>query len=147
MSKPDHVYQVYIKASSGLVFDAIINGDVTVQYFYGTRVESSWEVGDKVVYSYPDGRVAADGEVLAFDEPKRVEFTFVPRWDSDLEAEGGVREAWIVEDVGELTRLTVETYDAGPRTLADFTGGYPLILSGLKTLLETGEPMGNPSGS
>ena len=147
MSKPDHVYQVFIKASHSLVFDAIINGDVTVQYFYGTRVESGWEVGDKVVYTYPDGRIAADGEVLAFDEPKRVEFTFVPRWDPDLEAEGGAREAWIVEDMGDLTKLTVETYEAGPRTLEDFTEGYPLILSGLKTLLETGQPMGSPSSS
>lgn len=144
MAKPDHVYQTFIKADPERVFSAITNGDDTVRYFYGTRVESTWDVGDKVKYTYPDGSIAADGEVLAFDPPRRFEITFVPRWDAELEAEGGAREAWLVEDAGGITKLTVETYDAGPRTLDDFVNGYPLIIAGLKTLLETGEPLGFP---
>ena len=141
MSEPTHVYQVYINVEPKLVWQAIVDGDYTVQYFYGTRVESTWEQGAELRYLDAAGGVVADGRVIAIDPPHRLEMSFHARWDQALEAEGPVREAWIIEDVNGASKLTVEMYDAAPgsHTYEDFTSGFPYIVSGLKTLLETGE--------
>jgi uncharacterized protein YndB with AHSA1/START domain len=151
MNKPVHVYQVFIAAPTDAVWNAIVDGDATAQYFYGTRIESTLEVGSEVVYRNPDGTNASEGEVISIDPGKRLEMTFLPLWDPQLTAEGPAREVWIVEDVGGATKLTVETYDIreGGSIHADFAEGFPYIVSGLKTLLETGAPlrMSGPTGS
>lgn len=141
--KPDHVYSVYIASDPTSVWEAFTNGDFTVQFFYGTRVESDWHPGSPLRYLAPDGTLVADGEVIAIDEPHRLEVSFHARWDPELEAEGPVREVWLMEEADGATLLTVELYDAPEtsKTYQDFTGGFPYILSGLKTLLETGKPM------
>jgi uncharacterized protein YndB with AHSA1/START domain len=143
MSQPTHVYKMYIAAPVEEVWKAITDGDVTVQYFYGTRVASGWSPGDEIVYTYPDGTVAADGEVLACDPPHRVEMLFHARWDPEIEAEGPVREVWQVEDADGASLLSVEMWDIAPdsKTLREFSGGLAYILSGMKTLLETGKPL------
>lgn len=144
MSKPAHVYQAFINAPTDKVWNAIVDGDATVQYFYGTRVESEWEPGSKIVYTNGDGSIAADGEIISIEHGSRVEMTFTARWDPELAAEGPAREVWLVEESGQLTKLTIELYDVaeGSKTLDDFVNGFPLIVSGMKTLLETGAPIG-----
>jgi uncharacterized protein YndB with AHSA1/START domain len=147
MPTPTHFYRAYINAPATAVWRAITEGDQTVQYFYGTRVESAWEVGSPVVYSYPDGTIAADGRVLAIDPPNRIEMTFHARWDPDLEAEGPVREVWALAEVNGMTELTVEFHDVAgdSRTFSEFTSGFPYIVSGLKSLVETGAGLPAPS--
>jgi uncharacterized protein YndB with AHSA1/START domain/DNA-binding transcriptional ArsR family regulator len=144
MTAPTHVYTVYIAGSVADVWRAIIDGDQTVKYFYGTRVESTWEPNSAIRYLDGDGMVVADGEVVAYDHESRLEMSFHARWDPELEAEGPIREAWIVEDAGGMTMLSVEMYDVDPasKTYENFTTGFPLIVSGLKTLVETGEQLG-----
>ncbi len=82
--------------------------------------------------------------MIAIDEPNRLEVTFHAHWDPELEAEGPVREVYLLEDekMG-LTKLTVELYDAAldSKTMADTIDHFPFIVSGLKTLLETGTPL------
>jgi uncharacterized protein YndB with AHSA1/START domain len=150
MSKPVHVYQVFINAPTEVVWNAITDGDQTVQYFYGTRIASAFEPGAEVTYAYPDGTKASEGEVIAVDPGKRLEMTFLPLWDPELTAEGPAREVWLVEDAGGATKLTVETYDIveGGKIHTEFASGFPYIVSGLKTLVETGEPlqMTGPNG-
>jgi DNA-binding transcriptional ArsR family regulator/uncharacterized protein YndB with AHSA1/START domain len=143
MSEPTHIYQTYIKCEPEQAWNAIVDGDLTVNYFYGTRVASDWEPGSTISYTYPDGSVAADGEVIAIDHGKRVEMTFLARWDPELEAEGPAHMAWIVETDAGLTRVTVEYYDLDPssKRLQDFAVGLPYIVGGMKTLLETGKPI------
>lgn len=145
-NKPVHIYQAYVNAAAEKVWAALVDGDKTIQYFYGTRVESSWEPGAEVVYSYPDGSRASEGEVIAFDPPKRLEMTFLPLWDPELTAEGAAREVWLIEEAGGITKLTVETYDIpeGGKIHLDFAEGFPLIISSLKTLVETGRSMPMP---
>jgi uncharacterized protein YndB with AHSA1/START domain len=147
MSKPVHVYQAYIAAEPKEVWQAITDGDYTVRYFYGTRVESEWEEGAVVRYLGSDGSVVADGVVIGIDPPHRLEYTFTPRWDSELEAEGAAREVWLVEDANGASKLTVELYDVGvdSKTYAEFTNGFPYIVSGLKSVLETGQSLPPPS--
>lgn len=146
MTKPVHVYQAYIAAEPKEVWKAITDGDYTVRYFYGTRVESEWEEGSDVRYLGGDGAVVADGTVLAIDPPHRLEYTFTPRWDPELEAEGAAREVWLVEDANGASKLTVELYDVAvdSKTYSDFTNGFPYIVSGLKSVLETGESLPAP---
>jgi uncharacterized protein YndB with AHSA1/START domain/DNA-binding transcriptional ArsR family regulator len=143
MSEPVHVYQSYIRAPIDDVWNAIVDGDQTVRYFYGTRVASGWAPGDEIRYEGADGAVLADGSVLSIDPPHKLEMTFHARWDAELEAEGPVREVWLLEDADGVAKLTIELYDAalGSKTLTDFTQGFPYIVAGLKTLLETGTPM------
>jgi uncharacterized protein YndB with AHSA1/START domain len=143
MSEPTHVFQMFVNAAPARVWEAIVDGEQTVKYYYGTRVESTWEPGAPIRYLGGDGSVVASGEVLAIDAPKRLEMTVVAHWDAALEAEGPSREVWLLEDANGATKLTVEMHDVevGSKTYTDFMGGYPYILSGLKTYVETGESL------
>lgn len=143
MPMPDHVYQVIINVEPKLVWNAIVDGDMTVQYFYGQRVESAWEPGSPIRYLDTDGTVVADGEILAIEDGRRVEMTFLARWDPELEAEGPAREIWTVDDFNGAAKLTMELYDTpvGSKRYEDFTSGFPYIISGMKTVLETGKTL------
>jgi uncharacterized protein YndB with AHSA1/START domain len=138
LDSPDHVYSIYINASPERIWRAITDGDETVRYYYGTRVVSDWNVGSHIRYDYPDGTVAADGEVLAVDPPTRLEMTFHPRWDPDFEAEGAVRQVWQIEADESASKLTVTTIGlkAGTKQAEDFGNGMVYIVSGLKSHVE-----------
>jgi uncharacterized protein YndB with AHSA1/START domain/DNA-binding transcriptional ArsR family regulator len=139
---PDHVYSVFIKATPERIWRAITDGVETQQYYYGTRVGSDWNPGSTIVYEYPDGSVAADGEVIEADPPRRLAMTFVARWDPHLAAEGPVQMTWEIEPAeGGLSRLTVTSANLGQKTAGEFSGGIVFIVSGLKTYLETGATM------
>jgi uncharacterized protein YndB with AHSA1/START domain len=144
MSTPDHVYSVFIKAEPDRVWRAITDGVETERYYYGTRVNSDWSKGGRIVYEYPDGWVAADGEVLDIDPGRFVTMSFQARWDPEVEAAGPVRQTWLIEPVGDgSSKLTVTTGGLVPGTkmAEEFAGGIVYIVSGLKTLVETGAPM------
>src|SRR3954453_2249049 len=144
MLAPDHVYSVLIRATPERIWQAITDGMETEQYYFGTRVESDWSVGGRVAYAYPDGTLAADGEVLEIDPGRRVLMTFNARWAPEIEAEGPVRMAWGIEpESGGVSKLTVVTSGMTPGggTGRDFGGGIVTIVSGLKTLVETGDPL------
>lgn len=138
LDSPDHVYSIYINASPDRVWRAITDGDETVQYYFGTRVLSDWQQGSHIRYDYPDGKVAANGEVLAIDPPNRLEMTFLARWDPELEAEGPVRQVWQLEPDREATKLTVTTIGlkAGSKLAEQFGNGIVYIVSGLKSHVE-----------
>lgn len=136
---PDHIYSIYVEAPPERVWQAITDGAETERYYYGTRVNSTWKPGDSVTYDYPDGTVAADGEVLAIDAPNRLEITFRARWDPDYEAEGFVRQEWRLEPGrGGTTKLTVTTSGLRPgsKMAEEFRGGIVFIVSGLKSSVE-----------
>jgi uncharacterized protein YndB with AHSA1/START domain/DNA-binding transcriptional ArsR family regulator len=143
----DHVYSIFINAAPDRIWRAITDGDDTVQYYFGTRVHSEWTVGSPIRYDYPDGTVAADGEVLAVDRPRRLEMTFLARWDPELEAEGPVRQVWELEPVDAATKLTVTTIGlrTGTRMAEEFSGGMVFIVSGLKSMVEAA-PAAVPAG-
>jgi len=132
----DHVYSIFINASPERIWQAITSGADTVQYYYGTRVQSEWSPGSPLTYDYPDGTTAADGQVIALDPPKRLEMTFRARWDPDVEAEGPVRQVWEIEPGEGATKLTVTSFGLTPKLAAGFTTGMVWIVSGMKTFLE-----------
>jgi uncharacterized protein YndB with AHSA1/START domain len=132
----DHIYSIFIDAEPDDVWRAITDGDVTVQYYYGTRVSSDWEPGSHIRYDYPDGSPAADGEVLSIDPPKRLEMTFRALWDPELAEEGHVRQVWELEAEDGTTKLTVTTSGMSAKQAEQFTGGMVFIVSSLKTVVE-----------
>jgi DNA-binding transcriptional ArsR family regulator len=143
MDPIDHVYTTFIKASSERVWRAITDGDDTVRYYYGTRVSSDWAVGSPISYTYPDGSMAADGQVLAIEPGRSVTMAFHPRWSPEIDAEGPVRMTWAVEPAENGTsKLTVTSaLVPGSRADAEFRTGNAYIVAGLKTFLETGKPL------
>jgi uncharacterized protein YndB with AHSA1/START domain/DNA-binding transcriptional ArsR family regulator len=144
MLAPDHVYSVLIRATPDRIWQAITDGMETEQYYFGTRVDSDWSIGGRVVYAYPDGTVAADGEVIEIEPARRVALTFHARWSPEIEAEGPVRMSWEIEPAGDgVSKLTVVTSGMleGGHVQGEFVGGIVHIVSGLKTFVETGEPL------
>ena len=150
MSTIDHVYSVFIKAAPDRVWRAITDGVETEQYYFGTRVNSDWSQGGRIVYEYPDGSVAADGEVLEIDPGRLVTMSFHARWDPEVDAAGPVQMTWAIEPTNDgSSKLTVTTAGliAGSKMAEEFSGGIVFIVSGLKTLVETGAPMAVPVGA
>jgi DNA-binding transcriptional ArsR family regulator/uncharacterized protein YndB with AHSA1/START domain len=144
MDKPKHVYTVYVRSTPERLWNAIVDGQQTELYYYGTRVESTWEVGASLTYRYPDGSSAADGSVLEIEPGKRLDMSFHARWDPEIEAEGPVRMIWEIEhDQDGVCKLSVTLLDvaAGSKTETDFMGGLAYIVSGLKSVVETGQPL------
>ncbi len=143
MDRIDHVYSVYIKAPPERVWRSITDGDETVRYYFGTRVASDWTAGSTLTYAYPDGSTAADGKVLEIDAGRRVVMSFHPRWDPGIEAEGPIRMTWEVEPADDGgSKLTVTSaLVPGSKSAEEFAGGIVYIVSGLKTVIETGEPL------
>ncbi len=146
MTAPKHVYAIVIRSTPDAIWRAITDGDETVRYYYGTRVASDWTPGATVTYTYEDGSIAATGQIIAIDAPRSLTMTFHARWDEAIAAEPPVTMTWAIEAGAEgdgACRLTVTTegFAAGSRVEADFGGGIVHIVSGLKTLLETGQPM------
>lgn len=140
---PSHVYETFIAAPAKEVWEAIVDGEKTAQYYYGTRVDSTWEVGSPITYYGQDDGIVADGVILTYIEGELLELTFHARWDPEIEAEGPCRMVWRVSEANGMTKLTSEAWDVvpGSRTDRDFAGGMSYIVSGLKTLVETGRPM------
>lgn len=136
----EHVYSIYINATPERVWRAITDGDETVQYYHGTRVNSDWKVGSRVSYDYPDG-VAADGEVIECSPPNRLEMTFLAHWDPEVEAEGPIRHVWELEAEDGATKLTVTSkgLKRGSKSAESFSSGMIWIVSGLKTFVEGGK--------
>lgn len=144
MDRPAHVYKAYINAPQAEVWKAITDPDMTQQYFYGTRVDSEWKEGGRIDYLQGDGSKASEGTILSIEEGSRIDFTFQAMWDPDLVAEGPCREVWALSELNGMTELTIELYDAGDKTLDDFVNGFPYIVSGMKSLVETGRPLPAP---
>ena len=143
MDTIDHIYSVYIKASPERVWRSITDGDETVRYYYGTRVASDWAPGSSLIYAYPDGSIAADGAVLEIEPGRRVVMSFHPRWDPGIESEGPVRMTWEVEaaEAGGSKLTVTSVLVQNSKSAEEFAGGIVYIVSGLKTFIETGEPL------
>ena len=146
---PAHVYVVYIKASPERIWDALTQSEFTQQYYYASTVESDWAAGSAYTYEI-QGQPAIVGEVLDAVRPTRLAMTFDARWDDDVEADPPSRITWEIETAGDgMSKLTVvhDGFETETHTYGQVAGGMPFILSGLKTLLETGKPLSAEVGA
>ena len=136
---PRHVYEVYIAATPEQVWRALTESEFTKQYYYGNTVESDWKPGSPMVYRGADGEPSIECEVVEADPPRRLVHTFFfPGTD-----ESPSRCTWSIEARGSasLLVLTHDEFDGETSTYRSVAHGWVPILSGLKTLLETGKPL------
>jgi uncharacterized protein YndB with AHSA1/START domain/DNA-binding transcriptional ArsR family regulator len=139
------VYQVFIRTTPQKLWQALTDGEVTKRYFFGETVHSDWKAGSEWHSTGPEGSRDVEGKVVESDPPRRLVMTWRALYDPELSSELS-RVTYLIEKRGEVCKLAVthELADA-PKTGKHVSkDGWTLILSTLKTLLETGEPMPMP---
>ncbi len=143
MNAPKHVYEVYIRTTPEKLWQAITDPAFTQLYFYGTAVRSGWNAGDTVEHVGPDGAIALSGKVLEVTPPRRLVHTFLAHHNAEELKERPSRVTWEIVPRGEtcLLTLTHDDFDGESATYKSVRLGWNPVLSGLKTLLETGSPL------
>jgi uncharacterized protein YndB with AHSA1/START domain len=143
--KMEKVFEIYIKTTPERLWEAITDPELRSKYSFGMRVTSDWTPGSRYESSHPraDGALA-EGENLEVEPPRRLVQSLVALWSEDVKSEGTSRVTWEIEPVGDSCRLTVTHDQLREGANDELYGGWPMILSGLKTLLETGEALTTP---
>ena len=141
----EKVFEIYIKTTPERLWEAITDSELRQKYSFGVGVSSDWSPGSRyqAVHPMAPGPISA-GENLEVDPPRRLVQSFNALWSDDVKREGTSRVTWEIEPIADSCRLTV-THDQLREGVNDqIYGGWPMILSGLKTLLETGELLTTP---
>jgi uncharacterized protein YndB with AHSA1/START domain/DNA-binding transcriptional ArsR family regulator len=139
----EKVFEIYIKTTPERLWQAITDGEQKRRYSFGVGVESDWTPGSSYESSAGPVQIAA-GENLEVDPPRRLVQSFNALWSDDVKAEGTSRVTWEIEPIEDSCRLTVTHDQLREDANEELFGGWPMILSGLKTLLETGETLTTP---
>jgi uncharacterized protein YndB with AHSA1/START domain len=138
------VFEIYIKTTPERLWEAITDPEMRAKYSFGVETRSDWTPGSTYEGSVPGVIDIAAGENLEVDPPRRLVQSFNALWSDEVKAVGTSRVTWEIEPVGDSCQLTV-THDQLPANAnSEVFGGWPMILSGLKTLLETGEKLTTP---
>jgi uncharacterized protein YndB with AHSA1/START domain len=136
------VYRVFIKASPEEIWEAITTPEFTEKYFYGVRIDTTEQ---RRVTHAPGSDMSGEDPVLEWDPPRRLVHGWRSKWNPELSVEEPSRVTWEIEPgAGGVCLLTVvhDQLEGAPKTAASVAGpGWMRVLSGLKTLLETGEPL------
>jgi len=139
------VYSVFVRTTPEQLWDAITKPEFTSKYFYGSVIDSTWERGAPYTgWASDRWQQYVDGEVIEASPPRKLVTTWRALYDPETAAEPYSRVTWEIEPAGDgVTKLTVvhDELEASPKTAENVAGGWSYILSGLKTLLETGEPL------
>ena len=144
MNSPDRsqfVYVTYIRTTPAKLWEALTDRQFIRQYWFNTTVESDWKKGSPWKMVGPDGSLTDSGELLEIDPPRRMVIRWQNEWKPELKAEGLSRCTIELEPVDNSVKLTI-THEID-RPASDFitavSGGWPRIVSNLKSLIETGE--------
>jgi len=141
----EKVFEIYIKTTPERLWEAITDGEIRSKYSFGTRITSDWTPSSRYETSARDGSVAlGEGENLEVDPPRRLVQSMVALWSDDVKSEGTSRVTWEIEPIGDSCHLTVTHDQLRDDANNELYGGWPMILSGLKTWLETGELLTTP---
>ncbi len=146
LEKPmEKVYEIYIRTTPERLWEAITDPHIRAKYNFGAAVNSNWTPGARLEMGSPNApELLGDGEVLEADPPRRLVHTMTALWSDEVKAEGASRVTWEIEQIRDSCRLTL-THDQLREGANDqLYGGWPMILSGLKTWLETGELLTTP---
>jgi uncharacterized protein YndB with AHSA1/START domain/DNA-binding transcriptional ArsR family regulator len=141
----EKVFEIYIKTTPERLWEAITDSEMRRKYNFGVGVDSDWTPGSRYEGVHPMAPAAIlEGENLEVDPPRRLVQSFTARWSEDIRNEGTSRVTWEIEPVGDSCQLTVTHDQLREGANSELYGGWPMILSGLKTLLETGETLTTP---
>jgi uncharacterized protein YndB with AHSA1/START domain len=141
----EKVFEIYIRTSPERLWQAITDPETRARYQFGAQVSSEWTSGSSYRVENPGAnRLLIEGENLEVEPPSRLVQSFRAVWDDDVAAEGTSRVTWEIEPVGDSCRLTVVHDQLRDGADEHLYGGWPMILSGLKTWLETGQELTTP---
>ena len=137
------VYVTYIRTTPGKLWEALTTPEFTRQYWFGMTQETTWQPGSPWMLKASDGRVFDTGEVMECDPPKRIVLKWQHEFYAEAKEEGYSRCVMELVQEGEAVKLTVtHTSERENSILIDkVSGGWPKVLSGLKSLLETGKAL------
>ncbi len=141
----EKVFEIYIKTTPERLWEAITDSELRSKYSFGVAIASDWTPGSPYEAKHPraSGPIHV-GEIVEVDPPRRLVQSMTALWSEDVKREGASRVTWEVEPVGDSCRLTVTHDELREGASGELYGGWPMILSGLKTLLETGETLTTP---
>jgi uncharacterized protein YndB with AHSA1/START domain len=141
MASTEFIYATYIKATPQEVWNAITSPEFMKQYWFGSYVVSDFKAGSSWKLMRENGELTDSGEIVESDPPKRLVIQWRNEWKPELKAEGNSRCTFDIEPIASVTKLTVtHAMDKeGSKLIGAVSGGWPKILSNLKSLLETGE--------
>ena len=143
-SSTEKVFEIFIRTTPERLWEAITDQELRRRYSFGLAVTSDWEPGSSYELSAAGIGPMAAGENLEVDPPRRLVQSFQALWSEDVKREGSSRVTWEIEPVGDSCRLTVTHDELRVDAHGEIYGGWPQILSGLKTLLETGQQLTTP---
>lgn len=142
----EKVFEIYIRTTPERLWEAITDSEIRGKFQFGNRVTSDWTPGSRLEVSNPKTPgLVGEGENLEVDPPRRLVQTMVALWGDDVRSEGTSRVTWEIEPIAaDSCRLTVTHDQLRDGANSQLYGGWPMILSGLKTWLETGEVLTTP---
>jgi uncharacterized protein YndB with AHSA1/START domain len=141
----EKVFEIYIKTTPERLWKAITDPELRRKYTFGVGVISDWTPGSRYQGVSPKSPVPIfEGENLEVEPPRRLVQSFKAMWSDDVKAEGTSRVTWEIEKVEDSCRLTVTHDQLREAADAELYGGWMMVLSGLKTLLETGGTLTTP---
>jgi uncharacterized protein YndB with AHSA1/START domain/DNA-binding transcriptional ArsR family regulator len=143
-SPMEKVFEIYIRTTPERLWEAITDSEIRSKYQFGLRIDSDWTPGSRFEMSSPAAGLMGEGENLEVDPPHRLIQSMVALWSDDVKSEGTSRVTWEIEPVGDSCRLTVTHDRLREGASEELYGGWPMILSGLKTWLETGQVLTTP---
>ena len=140
MRKPEFVYVTYIETTPEKLWEALTNSEFSKRYWFNTELKSDWKLGSPFALVM-NGTTTDVGEILEADRPRRLSYTFHHVLSEADRKERPTKVVFTIEAYGNLVKLTVthEGFAAGSELLDGISRGWPAILSGLKSLLETGK--------
>ena len=135
------VYVTFIRTTPEKLWSALTDANQMKEYWFGMQIQTEWKAGAEWQMVFPDGRVADRGEILELERPKRIQLKWRNEFRPELKAEGFTLCTMDLEPVGGAVRLTItHTIErADSSFIRAVSGGWPKILSNLKSLLETGQ--------
>ena len=141
----EKVFEIYIRTTPERLWEAITDSEIRSKYNFGVGIECDWKVGSSYTQTSPkaDGPLG-EGEILELDPPRRLVQSMRALWSDEVKDEGTSRVTWEIEPVGDSCRLVVIHDQLREGANDQLYGGWPMILSGLKTWLETGEVLTTP---
>jgi uncharacterized protein YndB with AHSA1/START domain/biotin operon repressor len=141
----EKVFEIYIRTTPDRLWEAITDNEIRSKYNFGAGVTSDWKPGSRMEMGSPKANgLLGEGEILEIDPPRRLVHTLVALWSDEVKNEGSSRVTWEIEPVADSCRLVVTHDELREGANEQLYGGWPMILSGLKTWLETGELLTTP---
>ena len=138
------VFEIYIKTTPERLWEAITDGEMRKKYSFGVGTVSDWTPGSGYKSAVPGVVDIASGENLEVDRPNRLVQSFNALWSDEVRSVPTSRVTWEIREVGNACQLTVIHDQLPIDANSELYGGWPQILSGLKTLVETGDVIDTP---